>query len=59
MGSTSEGFKGDVLIYSGTEKVDFSKLTRSDIESKFPVDIDTYDDMKISNTERYVKRIPF
>ena len=49
LGSTSEGFKGEVLIYSGTEKVDFSKLTRSDAESKFPVDIDTYDVMKKLN----------
>ena len=46
LGTTSEGFKGEVLIYSGTEKVDFSKLTRSDAESKFPADIDTYDVMK-------------
>lgn len=43
LGSTSEGFKGDILIYSGTDQVDFSKLTRGEAESQFPTDLDTYD----------------
>jgi len=46
LGSTSEGFTGEVLIYTGSDKVEFNKFTRAQIESKYPADIDSYDVMK-------------
>ena len=49
LGNTSEGFTGDILIYSGIEKINFGKFSRKELEAKFPVDVDTYDNMRILN----------
>jgi hypothetical protein len=46
LGSTSEGFTGDVLIYSGTDHIEFENFTRAQIEAKYPFDIDFYDNVR-------------
>lgn len=46
LGSTSEGFTGEILIYTGTDKIDFSKFTRADLVEKFEMDIDIYNEMR-------------
>ena len=51
LGSTSEGFTGDVLIYLGDDKVDFSKFTRKELVDIFPFDIETLDIMRVLNID--------
>lgn len=46
LGNTSEGFTGEVLIYSGTEQIDFSNYTVS--EAKLLEGVDTYDNQRSS-----------
>jgi hypothetical protein len=46
LGSTSEGFTGDILIYSGTDQIEFENFTRAQIEAKYPFDIDFYDNVR-------------
>lgn len=44
LGNTEEGFTGEVLIYSGDEKVDFSEMSAAD--AKKMNGVDTYDNQR-------------
>lgn len=39
LGSTSEGFTGEVLIYKGNDNIDFNKLTKSQLKEIYKDDV--------------------
>ena len=47
LGNTSEGFTGDILIYLGSETIDFKEYTRTELEKAIPMDIDMYDNVRM------------
>ena len=56
LGSTTEGFTGEVLIYLGLEDIDFKNFSRSELEKKYPHQIFPYDVVNYNNSlEDFVK----
>ena len=43
LGATSEGFKGDILIYSGRNNINFGKMTRKELFEQYRDYIETLD----------------
>ncbi|MDE5607491.1 MAG: hypothetical protein K2I64_00995, partial [Muribaculaceae bacterium] len=46
LGCTEEGFTGEVFIYTGSDNVDFSKMSITDAQKKFGSSLMTFDAMK-------------
>ena len=51
LGTTSEGFTGDVMIYSGFMKINFESYTRKMLEEKMSDFFKTYDTVNGSNRD--------
>ena len=55
LGTTSEGFQGDILIYSGNDEINFGDMTREEVFKNYSNDIETLD-MELSYAAGGIER---